>query len=135
MGRKAKALGILLVLLSVALAGCTSSSSTKQSGSKNQGKVYLSHGWTGTTKTEIETPVGFDNPSGKAYVSTGISLSTGRLTITVKDASGNVVHSEEVTGTGASGTSALRTGTPGRWTLQVQSIAATGSGGISIYGE
>ncbi|HWG91716.1 MAG TPA: hypothetical protein VNZ52_12780 [Candidatus Thermoplasmatota archaeon] len=136
MGRQAAAFVLGLLVVVAAFAGCTSSSRSGPGGNTNtnQGPGYFSHSFNVQAKTDLEKFT-FSNPGGSAYLSNGIHVKTGQLSLTLKDGSGKVVYQESFSMGSSGSTSSLRSGAPGMWTLEVNWIAATGSGAINVYGS
>lgn len=129
------ALLALALLAPALLAGCTASEDGGAQGSARQDNpTYFSRAYTVTGKADTEVHT-FNNPGGQAYLSSALRIDTGQVTLTLKDAGGKVVFQQTFTAPSSGYESGVIAGAPGRWTLEVQWLAATARGALSVHGS
>lgn len=127
-------LGVALVA-SVALAGCAGEmNDAVDGGASAGGETSSSRGTSynynsgGSSNAESDSGT-FQAPDGQADVSASAG-GTGRLTVTIEDASGATVFEETYTGSGGENTNRELSGAPGEWTVRIDVL--TWQGGFTL---
>jgi hypothetical protein len=124
--------GFLAILLSmsVGLSGCTAgceasqSASGQEAGCSNAGAFSYAKQMSMSSATETKT---WSNSASKAAVQWSMQMSSGSMSVTVKDAAGATVFSKTFSGMGQQASSSTTSaGQAGDWTITIKFVGATG---------
>lgn len=136
-GRSKHVVLSIVVVIPFALAGCMGAADcTGQQGAGGQSGVCngtdsFSYGGQMSSETDTETYT-WENTNEQARVTWGGQGSSGSVTVSIEDASGQQVYHQSFSG-GQSGSSTVTdAGEPGDWTIRIRFSGFTGQMGLTV---